>query len=634
MAQGPSGQFSSQRRLGLAKQHEYTIVDSYKLTYRNREDVTNLPPGVLIIGSQNVISNVSERIQIRQGYALDGATSGTAAAVLASFDWLTRGNNEKHVRAGGLTMAGNDGSLQYRYVDGSQNVTWRDLMTGLTNVNFNFDTFWRTDESLRVMLFVNGDGVVHEWNGAVTTLASATSNTITKTGTNTWEDEGFYVSTTPRSVVINNNTYAYTGGETTTTITGVSPSPAAEAVGSVIHQALAGTAVAAMTGITATFTPNLIRTLNNQVFLAYTKSSVVWISKVNDYTDYSSSNPRQTGEGATLILDSQIVGMDPQENFMYITAGQDLWYNVSFTAQTSTVGVSYESVGALPLKTGRRQAAFSQAALSHMKNNIIVVTQETTIDTFGRVETSLATPQQVNISDSIKLDIDSYDFTDCSIAYHRMYIYVAVPREGLVLMYSLTTKSWEAPQTLPISRFYVVDGDLYGHSYSTFESYKLFTGYADRVYPGFGGFPIAAKWVFSYMNFGARFAFKKATKSFVEGYIDSNTTLNFTLTYELDGCKTVKNFSLDGSNNQFVCVSGAEGSLGKESLGKVKLGGDKVASINGLPPKFRWFPTFSNTDFYEVSPSFSVLGVDQRMELISFGLAASGSSEIDVQRMD
>lgn len=631
---GPSGQFGSQRRLGLAKQHEYSIVDSYKLTYRNREDVTNLPPGVLIVGSKNVLSNVSERIQIRQGYVLDGATSGTAAAVLASFDWLTRGNDEKHVRAGGLTSAGNDGSLQYRYVDGSGNVTWRDLMTGLSNVSFNFTTFWKTVEALRVMLFVNGDGTVYEWNGATTTLLSATAATITKAGTDSWADSGFYVSTSPRSVVINGHTYAYTGGESTTTITGVSPSPAAEAVGSIIHQALSGTAVSAMTGITSTFTPNLIKVLNNQIFLGYTQSSVLWISKVNDYTDYSSSTPRQTGEGATLILDANLVGLEPQENFMYVTAGQDLWYNVSFEIQTSTVGVTYEQVNALPLKTGRRQAAVSQASLSHMKNDIIVITQETTIDTFGRVETSLATPQQTNISDPIKLDIDSYDFTDASIAYHRFYIYVAVPKEGLVLMYSLSTKSWEAPQTLPISRFYVVDGELYGHSYSTFESYKLFTGYADRSFTGFAGFPIAAVWKFSFQQFGSRFALKKATKAFVEGYINSNTILTMTITYELDGCKTVKTFELDGSNSQFVCISGAEGSLGKESLGKLKLGGDIIASINGLPPKFRWFPTFTNTDFFECSVGFSVLGTDNRMELIAFGLATSSSSEAPVQNMD
>lgn len=624
--------YGSTKRLGQAKAREYSIVSQFKLGYRNREDVTNLPPGTLIVGSQNVLTNVSERVQIRQGYSLDGALSALAAPVLASFDWLTRGNTEKHMRAGGLTGAGNDGKLQYRYVDPLGAVTWRDLMTNLTTVAYNFTTFWKISESLRVCLFVNGSSNIYEWNGATTELLSATANTITKAG-DTWSDTGFYAAGN-KIVVINGTSYTYTGGESTTTLTGVTPDPSAEAVGSVIHQAVITTANTSMSGITATFKNGLIATLNNQVFVGSLTSSVLWISKVNSYTDYTSSTPRQTGEGASLILDSQLVALDPQESFMYVSAGQDLWYNVNFSLQTSTVGVTYEQVNALRLKTGRRQAARSQAFVSHMKNNIITLTREPTIDTFGRIETSLATPQTVNISDPIKLDMDLYDFTDGSIAYWRYYILVAIPKEGTVRIFNLNTRSWEAPQTLPISRFYIVDGELYGHSYNTFESYQLFTGYADRVYPGFNGFPIQANWVFSYQNYGTRFSYKKATKMYVEGYINSNTTLTATLTYELDGCATLKTFELSGSDSQFVCLVTSLGALGKSSLGKQKLGGGITPSINNLPPKFRWFPTFTNTDFFECSIAFSVLGVNNRAELIGFGLAVSGSSEIPVQNMD
>ena len=76
-----------------SKVHEFSLVSNFKLGYRNREDITNLPPGVLIVGSQNVLTNISERVQVRKGYALDGATSSVAAAILSSFDWQTRGNN-------------------------------------------------------------------------------------------------------------------------------------------------------------------------------------------------------------------------------------------------------------------------------------------------------------------------------------------------------------------------------------------------------------------------------------------------------------------------------------------------------------------------------------------------------------
>lgn len=710
---GPT--FSNTRKLAQAKAREYSIVDSFKLGYRNREDVTNLPPGVLIVGSQNVLTNVSERVQIRQGYSLDGPTSSVAAPVLASFDWLTKVNGEVHMRAGNLTSAGNDGKLQYRYVDSTGAVTWRDLMTSLTSVAFNFTSFWDTTESLRVALFVDGSANIYKWNGAVATLSSAdntaghietvasaptaggsgyavgdvltittggTGGTVTVatitgsavatvslttigsgyttgtgkatsggggtgatinitavgtgqiviSGTTSTLDAGFYTASN-RSIVINGTTYAY-DALVGTSFVGISPSAAAEPANSIIHQAVVTTAGSGLTGPPSTFKKNLIRALNNQVFLGSLTSSVLWISKVNSYIDYSSSTPRQSGEGASLVLDSQLVALEPQENFMYVSAGKDLWYNVSFELQTSTVGVTYEQVNALPLKTGRQQGAYTQAFVSHMKNNIILLTNEPTIDTFGRVESSLVTPQTTNISDPIKLDMDQYDFTDGSIFYWRYYILVAIPKAGVVRVFNLNTNNWEAPQTLPISRFYIVEGELFGHSYNSFESYKLFDGYADRVYSGFTGFPIQADWVFSYENYGTRFSLKRATKMYVEGYINTNTMLTAQITYELDGCQTVRTFTLNGSDGQFVCLSTDVSSLGKVSLGKAKLGGDEQDSIQGLPPKFRWMPTFDPKDFFEASISFSVLGTNNRAEILAFGLAAAGSSQIPVQNME
>ncbi len=791
--------FSNTRKLAQAKAHEYDIVSQFRLGYRNREDVTNLPPGVLIKGSQNVLTNVSERVQIRQGYVLDGATSSVAGPVLSSFDWLAKNNNEVHMRAGGLTSAGNDGKLQWRYEPSDPDVddqpdpddaVWEDLLTDLTTVNYNFAKYYNTSEDLREVLFVNGTPNIFRWNGAFAEIASTTSNTITKSGTTSFAEAGFYQSA-DRSVLINGNTYTYTGiGNTTApysqtptnnnfTITqsawisqlfttgasaatviqatmrvhssatqaslatfaariytdsggvpgtelggaqtsfapvsasnnnitftfanipvsaltnyhlvvfsetvnsstlrayygttgavgtnnstdtgstwnaqngylyatvttadsgsaplqliGVSPDPTGEANGSIIVQSVVTVANSAMTGIDINLKNALIETLNNQVFVGSLTSSNVYISLVSNYTNYSFSTPRQSGEGWVFPLDDNPVAFKPQENFMYIAAGHDLWYNVNFQLQTSTVGVTYEQVNALALKTGKRQAPQSQAFVSHMKNNIIVVTQEPTIDTFGRVESSLATPQTVNISDPIKLDVDGYDFTDGSIAYWRYYILVAVPKEGLIRIFNLNTKNWEAPQTIPVSRFYIVNGELYGHSYNTIESYSLFNGYADRVDDTFDGFPIQANWVFSYQQYGTRFALKKATKMYVEGYINPITTLTARINYELDGCRTAKTFTLDGSDGQFVCLSAAEGSLGKESLGKIKFGGDTSATVNQLPPKFRWFPTFANTDFFEASIEFSVIGTNERMELLAFGLATSGSSEIPTQKMD
>ena len=618
------------KNVGVSKMREIIIVSNYKLGYRNREDVTNLQPGVLITGSQNVLTNVSERVQIRKGYALDGATSVVGSAILSSFDWVTRGNGERHLRAGFLTNAGNDGKLQFRYVaPGTGAVTWMDLLTGLTSVSYNFTQFWDTTESLRVALFVNGASEITEWNGAYTELLSSTANTLTKAG-DTWVDSGFYVAGT-RSVVINGTTYTYTGGENTNTLTGVTPDPSGEAVGSIVVQSVRVTNNSAMTGITATFKNNLISVMNNQIFLGSLTSSVMWLSKVNDYKDYSSSTTRQIGEGGSLILDFNLVAFNVAGNqdlpTMYVSAGQDIWYKITFTDLVSVVGASGQSLGAVPIKTGKRQGAQSQAMVSNMKNNTIAVSFEPTIDVMGVMENFFTQIQTQNISDSIKLDVDQYDFTNGSIFYHRYYIYVAVPNEGLVLVFNVATGSWEAPQTLPISRFYIVEGELYGHSCNTSESYQLFTGFADRVYPGFIGSPILAKWVFSYQNFGTRTYMKKANVFYIEGYINANTQATAEITYELDGCASTRTFTIDGSDTQIVCIPPGLGELGKQSLGKQKLGGTSPTSIQNLPPKFRALKTFQNKDFFECSISFEVLGINNRLELLAFGLNASSSTQ-------
>ncbi len=67
--------FSAARRLSAAKVREFSLTDNFKLGYRNREDKTKLPPGILIEGSQNVLTDVFNRVGITKGYVLDGQSA-------------------------------------------------------------------------------------------------------------------------------------------------------------------------------------------------------------------------------------------------------------------------------------------------------------------------------------------------------------------------------------------------------------------------------------------------------------------------------------------------------------------------------------------------------------------------------
>lgn len=618
---------------GGAIADDIQIVNEYKLTYRNREDITNLPPGVLVVGSQNILSNVSERLQVRQGYKMDGAQSSVNAGILSSFDWFSKNNAEIHMRAGFLTSAANDGKLQFRYVTEAGVGAWQTLLSSLTTVSYNFTTFWDITELIRLCLFVNGTSNIFEWNGAKDFVASITTNTIVMD--NTIATTGFY-STRNRVVTINNIDYTYTG-ISAKTFTGVTPDPTGNvADGDLAYQKVVTTANSSFTSGNpppSTFANALISTLNNQVFLGSLTSSTMYMSAINSFVNYNYSSARLPGEGATATLDDNLVAFVPQEENMYISCGRSFWYNTKLTqSQTASyngstiVNVTLETFEVKLLKTNQRQGAQSQGLVGKMKNNVIMVSFEPTFDTMGRVDQILGTPQTTNISDSIKLDFDTYDFTYGHVFYWKYYLLVSIPLSGIVRMYSLTTQSWEAPQTLPISRFYTVDGELYGHSYNTSESYKLFDGYSDRATSIASGAPYLCVANFSYQNFGTRTVLKDQNEFYIEGYISPNTTLNCSINYEMDGNLTTQSFTVLGDDVTLVGIGDLQNSLGKYPLGEQPGGNTLSTSLTGLPPKFRVIKTFTRLPFYECQFSFNILGTDQNFQLLAFGSNAKLSS--------
>ena len=83
----------------IAGAQDFSLVSEFK-GYRNKEDITNLPPGYLVVGSQNVLTTVSNRIGVRKGYTLYGQVDRTAKGIVASADWARHTGDERHLRAG------------------------------------------------------------------------------------------------------------------------------------------------------------------------------------------------------------------------------------------------------------------------------------------------------------------------------------------------------------------------------------------------------------------------------------------------------------------------------------------------------------------------------------------------------
>jgi hypothetical protein len=593
---------------------KYTTQSEFK-GYRRREDKTNLPAGFLVEGSQNVLSNVSERIGIRKGYTLDGEANTALTGIAGCYDWNNHLGYERNLRA-------YDDELEYRYVDSNDVVTYRRLMNGFTSTNFQFAEFWDTTELIDVLLFVNGTSNVYEWSGAVTTIASNTAVTLTKEGTTTWAEEGFYTAGT-RAVTVNGVSYTYTGGENTTTLTGLTALPAFT-VGDITHQTVRTTANSAITSMDATFKNDLIANLNNQIYLGSSSSRTVYVSKVNNYKDVSFTTPvRVVGEGAELTLDGYAVAFITQEDTIYISAGKDWWYYVEFKLSSDN---AKEALTIIPLKNAPRQGAFSQNFVGKMKNKVLLLTNEVSFDLLGRVENILGTPDMVDISDTIRTEIDNTDFTGGSVKYHRNYIYLSAPLESKVLIYNLEKKYWEAPQVLPVGLFSIINGELYGQDPNLPQTYKLFDGTSDN------GNPIDARAYFSYQNFGTRENLKSFNRLYIEGYIGLNTTLNVNLNYDYDGYRYQTTEEVKQGTIGFLCVTPNTASLGSRPLGSVPLGGRTTTEDPNQMYKFRYTKVKSKKDFFEIQIGFTSNEIDYQWEILAYGFAQTVSTSMPVNQ--
>lgn len=788
--------FNQISRLAKARAREFSIISHFKYGYRNKEDITNLPPGVLVAGSQNVLTNASDRVASRQGYVLDGAAADPANIypIDSNYDFQTHNGQQWNLRKWYQ-------NLEYKYTDASGNVQWVNLMGAIagTALNaakiLNFAPWWDgLNEFKSFLLFVNGDNNIYEWSGGVGLFASAnnvagqvtaivpvpanagsgyatgdiltlatgtgatvqvtsvsnvgissitvtqgnisaqypyvvgqilgfaaggltgctaqvtsidgngavTGLTLISTGigtpvagsytlTNTFADSysgnipgrgaGCQITVviggtngvitgmnliTPGSGYSANTTYATTtggagtgatittqgvaslsltiqGGTTTTaaqlnfytvvggtlnigsnqyTYSGVvnntffnlSRDASADgiAVGAIVSQAPKKFSNQNMVGIPkANYTNDLIATLNNQVYVGSLTDLTIYVSKYQNYQDYSFATPRNVGDGFTILLDEAPTAFQAQDNVFYAGTQTDYWYTTTITTTVNATGGSAQTINTNRSKTTKLQGPRSQAMTARMKNLIVYISYETIINTLGFLKNLQVVPTITNISDPIRNDIDSYDFTDSSIFYFNYYLYISVPKESRVLVYNILKKYWEAPQLLPIGRFYVSNGQLCGHSYLVPESYTLFTGYNDN------GNPINAIMALSYQNAGTRANLKSFDRVYVEGYISSNTTLTLTVKNDFGGSTSIQSFDILGTDGKIIFETISDGSIGKAPLGKNPLG-SIVDSLNNIP-KFRVIKTFVRQDVFEYQLMLSSNDVDQQWELLAIG---------------
>ncbi len=568
---------------------KYDLVISPKGGYQNKREITNQAPDVLVAGSQNVIINDGDKVASRLGYILYGQAKTVNQGISSNYDFISK-NGKILLRANqGATANTGVLSVKTEYVSGTP--VWSDLLTGLTYTDFSWTTWWNATESIRELIFVDGTTSIRKWGGGIAYVESATATTITKSGTETWAEAGFYVSLSGRTVSINGTTYPYTGGEATTTLTGLVGLPALTA-GQPVFQGIV--TITSLTGVSPAISPDVVMTKDNHVMYGQTDTSVIWGSKTTDYADCGFTSPlRIPSEGFKITIDNNTVGFTQDSDAIYIFAGLDDLYQIKFILASDG---SSESITVQKLRAGAGQASISQKAIIPVKNGIMYFTNEKTLTWLTQVQ-NIFTPQSLPISDPIKNDFDSFDLTGATGVFFENEIWLAIPMENLVYRYDFDKALWQSPQTLTLAGFSIIKDEetqrniLIGHSNNGNESYQLNTGLTDN------GVDIEAIACFSYRQFGDRGKLKQFDEYFNEVYMRTDTILTCTHRYEYLGAEAIIEKTINGSDTSILFSPLSDANLGKNNLGKNPLGStvDETSDLN----KYRAIHEMQPIDFFE-----------------------------------
>jgi len=583
------------------------------LGYMTKSDAINTPPGFLTEGSQNVLINQEEKIAIRGGYTLFGAADTTANAIDSAYDWLNSSGTKIALRKFNTTLQFYDANVG----------AWTSFVDTFSTNQMQFDgSYWDNTEIIDLLLFVNGTDNMYDWSGAITTLKSATANTLTKNGATTWAQERF-LQNGARKVTINGTEYTYTGGENTTTLTGVTPNPSGEAAGSTVFQSIRIN----VNTPAANFFSTDIRVLNNRVWVVSDTSQLVYVSKNTDFTDYTFSSPRVAGEGNLIRIDSRGIALEVLDNGMMIFSGEDDIYKSK--QQTIDVGGTLTEAESLDkLKTSSGQSAQSPNLVTKIGDMVAWISHEPVLRIIGS-QPNLENPQMVNLSDPIKPDFDNATFTNGHIKFHKQRIYISLPNDGEVFINELLVDAqgrerrlWQPPQILPVRMFAVISGDIYGHSNTVQETYKLFDGTDDND----GSFKALA--YLSYRSFADRVSQKNFDEYYVEGSISGNTSLKVTFRYDSGGASGEVENTIDGSDSDILFESTQSGSLGDNPLGDAPLGDYPNAVTTDLV-HFETIIEAAKVDCSKFQIIFETDDIDQQWTLLAIGPNAKMSGSIN-----
>lgn len=693
-----------------AKNYSFQNMQTEFAGYNSTRDKTNIAPNIMVRGSQNMYKKLSGTISVREGQKRLGDGNSTLSPVSSEFVWNTSSGEI-------FTMVVADEMLSV-VVDN----VWYDLMA-TTQTRYVFDKWWDNALKKDDLLFVNGTDNLYMWSGGFATLASATSSTITKNGTESWQQEfftptsfttigsattqfditnpagttfrytfdgagtdplitatsvpvgtyiliqaqnftagnngifvvtgsgtnyfevtnasgvvesnktigtGFIYTNYTKVLTINGTLYAYTGGETTTTLTGVFPDPSAIPVDTVVLQAVVTYPNTPASGFNADF----LKVINNQVYVGSYTSVLIYMSQDTNFANFTVPSPQIAGSPGLFTLDSTAKGIGVRQGNASIGFGSNGWAVISFSL------VSNNNIITRVNKIDIKPVAINQAPLAHefidnVGDNLIYLAQDHQVRSFGDFN-NLFVAGYPSLSQDVATELSQETFTGGGLRCIGEFIYVTAPGSGKTYLRQERTtvdfngnivaeRLWHSPFIWNITRIDVINNVIVGFSNVNPQIYQLWgTNQWHDDSPSDEPLPYSCVLAFGYRTHKNRADLLSFDKYFSEGYIAEGTPLNLLINYNYDGVTnqaiTIVN-STDRPVYTFSSTTTSEqgtGSLGDSPLGDNPLG-DVISSDLTLIPKFKNINSLALINNFEYQPVFYSDTADARWEILAVG---------------
>jgi len=597
---------------------KFSTVDE-TIAYVTAENVTNTDERHLTAGSRNVLIDETRKVKTRNGNTLFGVGNSATTAPRQGITWNNSTGGELPIRVY------DDEMEVYLGIVGDTTVNaWKRIANGWsTTAKPRFTTWYKDGEALDYLLFVFGNDNIYAWSGCVAVIESLTATTITKEGTETWAEARALTTGNKILVCVRTGTeYTYTGGESTTTLTGI-----ADTTGLVVGDILVQKIITSTDEPEADRVNNTIFTFENQVCLGSDEDQEVWVSKNNDYTSFTYSTPRVAGEGFLFTLDDPVKGFAELENNLIVFAGKSSIYQAA--PQDITVGTTLaETFKTEKYQTGVGQSAQSQEVIQSVGSTVIFLTHEPAVRELPSPSLLQGGQEPRTLSNPIQPDFNNEDWSNASAIWYKNAYYLTAPTNGRVYILNYkqdadgkVRRFWQPPQTMFISSFFTVGNLLHGHSASVAESYKLFDtdAYSDFASDGSKrAIHCVAK--FAYRNYDDRVNLKNFDEYFVEGEIGGSTDVLLTLYYDYGGATQKIEKTIEGSDFDILLESLSNTSLAQQPLGQQPLGGSIGAPADAS--KFRVIFENAKEDFVEMQDTYETDDIDKYWAIISRGANA------------